>query len=372
MNQLWKNNWVMGLAKGVIPVVFYFFCSVAVKSKGWEFFRRWAEVSLPWNRIFPPALKLLFLCLGLFYCIDSWGIEFFRKWIKVSLPWNKIFFPAVKILFLFLGLLYCIDVASEYAGILHVKKYTTILRHGSIVLGISWILYRLKQEFFRRRFPKWHILGKTISILLAVITSFMTLRAFHLDILPLLAFGGIGAAAVGFSARDIIGSFFGGLMLSVTRPFIVGDLLFIPDRGIEGVVEEIGWCWTLLRDKDRRVVYLPNTLFSQLLIINLTQRSGRRILEVFRIRYSDFPKLPALFVKVRAFLEQVSSIDKEAPILVFISEIAPSSVGFTIDLYTNISSFADYVLVKEEVLKRVFEIIVNEGAQMAHPSSVGE
>lgn len=333
MNCVWTNGWIKELIGGVFLWALYFFCKKIVKSEGFGFFKKFVKTSLRWNRVFFPALKVLFFCLGFFYCMDVLGRYLgFSNWMETLRPF----------------------------------------RNTIIVLIFAWILYRFKQEFLRVRFPEWHALSKLFSVCIVILAGLTILRVFNLDIIPLLAFGGIGAAALGFSAKDVIGSLFGGIMLSITRPFIVGDLLFIPDKEIEGSVEEIGWSFTLIRDKDRRLVYLPNTMFSQVLVINLSQRTGRRILESFRLRYSDFDKLPSILAEVRKFLEQFSAVDKRFPILVFISEIGTYSVDFSVDIYTEATALADYVMIKQKVLEQIFSIVMDKQAQIAYPVSLRE
>jgi MscS family membrane protein len=160
------------------------------------------------------------------------------------------------------------------------------------------------------------------------------------------------------------------MMLSMTRPFVIGDLLLLPERDVEGVVEEIGWSFTSIRDKDRRLVYFPNTLFSQLLVINLSKRTGRRILEVFHLRFSDFAKLSPILAKIKNFLESFSRIDKNFPILVFISDIGVYSIDFSLDVYTDAKSLSDYVTVKQAVLEKIFQIVLEQDAQFAYPVSL--
>ena len=80
-------------------------------------------------------------------------------------------------------------------------------------------------------------------------------------IAPLLAFGSIGAASLGFAGKDVIANFCSGLMLHITRPFVIGDEIMLPEKNLEGNIEEIGWFKTSIRDKEKRAVYLPNNFF---------------------------------------------------------------------------------------------------------------
>jgi len=53
--------------------------------------------------------------------------------------------------------------------------------------------------------------------------ALVILQTLGYSVSGVLAFGGIGGIAVGFAAKDLLANFFGGLMLYMDRPFVVGD-----------------------------------------------------------------------------------------------------------------------------------------------------
>jgi len=110
--------------------------------------------------------------------------------------------------------------------------------------------------------PSIDFLGKILTIIIVFISFLMILQIVGGDIMPLVAFGGIGAAAIGFAAKDVIANFFGGLMLFITRPFVNGDLIEMPSNNIIGHIETIGWYNTCIRELSKMAVYVPNSSFS--------------------------------------------------------------------------------------------------------------
>ena len=297
-----------------------------------------------------------------------------KKILKGLIDWDKIFLAPLKVLFFAVGIYILMNLLGECFGYSEISQKLKPYRDTTIVLSIAWMAYRWKQEVIRiKSFEKhglFFALSKIIAISLVLLTGLIIFRIFSLDIVPLLAFGGIGAAALGFAAKDVMGSFFSGVMLSMTRPFAIGDLILVPDKNIEGYIEDMGWSLTLIRDKDKRSVYLPNSLFSNFFVVNASRRTGRRILETFRLRYVDFNKMPVIIEELKKTFKKSLAIDSKSPVLVYINEIGSYSVDFSIDIYTTAVSLADYVLVKEEVLKQVFFAVEKQGAQMAYPVSL--
>ena len=112
--------------------------------------------------------------------------------------------------------------------------------------------------------------------------------------------------AVGFAAKDLLANFFGGLMVYLDRPFAIGDWIRSPDREIEGTVEEIGWRVTCIRTFDKRPIYVPNSVFTQVTVENPSRMLNRRIYETIGVRYDDA-------AKVRDIITDVSCRNNSSP-----------------------------------------------------------
>ncbi|MBI3236183.1 MAG: mechanosensitive ion channel, partial [Chlamydiales bacterium] len=213
-----------------------------------------------------------------------------------------------------------------------------------------------------------HVLGKLTTIVVVWITAMIVLQVWGVNLGPLIAFGGIGAAAIGFAAKDVIANFFGGLMLYATRPFMNGDYVILPDRNLEGHVEEIGWYLTAIRDKEKRPVYLPNAIFSSALVINGSRMTHRRILETIGIRYADFAKIKNLCEEVQAAVRSCPSIDSHLPVLVHLNHLGGYSLELLLDVYTLSTRYDQYLGVRQEVLVRVYETILAKGVELPFPT----
>ncbi|MCA2465381.1 MULTISPECIES: mechanosensitive ion channel family protein, partial [Vibrio] len=142
--------------------------------------------------------------------------------------------------------------------------------------------------------------GRLFIITIGVLTI---MQAFGLSLSGLLTFGGVGGLIVGLAAKDLLSNFFGGLMIYFDRPFKVGDWIRSPDRQIEGTVERIGWRMTSIRTFDKRPLYVPNSVFSNIVVENPSRMLNRRIYEVVGLRYDDADKVPEIITAVREMLK---------------------------------------------------------------------
>ncbi len=314
-------------------------------------------------------------------CALYWGCRLFLylkgKHSLKSTFWQvdlkKVFLLPLKLLFFSLGIYYIITFLNIRFSWIPEENEFESLRDFFVLISGFWMAYRWKKELFQK---KWHtlsmadVLNKLISVAFFVLFLLMALDTFHVDIVPLLAFGGIGAAALGFAAKDVLGNFFGGGMLALTRPFSKGDTIFLPDRDLEGTVEEMGWYFTSIRDKDKRPIYFPNALFSNVPVINISRMSHRRIQETFHLAHQDFAKMTKLTATLREFLSRHSKIDSDAPVLVYWNQVGDYSLEIVVDVYTYATQMEEYVLAREVVLQEIFPILEQMGIHISYPTSI--
>lgn len=75
----------------------------------------------------------------------------------------------------------------------------------------------------------------------------------------LLTAGGVLAVVAGFAAQEALGSIASGVMILVFKPFIIGDVVRVPQLDITGTVEDITLRHTVLRTVENKSVIIPNS-----------------------------------------------------------------------------------------------------------------
>jgi MscS family membrane protein len=211
-------------------------------------------------------------------------------------------------------------------------------------------------------------LSKLGRFSVVIIAALIILQTLNFSISGVLAFGGIGGIAVGFAAKDMLANFFGGLTIYLDRPFAVGEWIRSPDKEIEGTVEYIGWRHTRVRAFNRNPIYVPNALFTTIVVENPTRMTHRRIKETLGIRYADLDKLPAIIADVKAMLQAHPEIDSDTTLIVNFNQFGVSSLDFFIYVFTRTTQWVHYHEVKQDVLLKVAAIIQAHGAEIAFPT----
>lgn len=211
-------------------------------------------------------------------------------------------------------------------------------------------------------------IGKLLRVSVIITAVLVALQSLGFSISGVLAFGGIGGIAVGFAAKDLLANFFGGLMVYLDRPFAVGDWVRSPDKQIEGTVEEIGWRLTRIRTFDKRPLYVPNSVFTQITVENPSRMTNRRINEVVGVRYDDVGKVAAIVEGIRVMLRSHEEIDQNQTLIVNLNQFGPSSLDIMIYTFTRTTAWVRFHQIKQDVMLKVAGIVAAHGAEIAFPT----
>ncbi|UPQ89559.1 mechanosensitive ion channel family protein [Vibrio sinaloensis] len=271
--------------------------------------------------------------------------------------------------------------ATISAGLL-LQDYTlskldwlTTLKHFLLIGIFLWIViglinnlesYVLDQN--KRDETTVQAVAKIARLFFVVIATLTIMQAFGLSLSGLLTFGGVGGLVVGFAAKDLLSNFFGGMMIYFDRPFKVGDWIRSPDREIEGTVERIGWRMTIIRTFDKRPLYVPNSVFSSIVVENPSRMQNRRIKEDIGIRYKDGDKVELIVTEIKQMLKSHPDIDAKQTLIVNFNGFGPSSLTLMVYTFTKTVNWIRYHNVKQDVLLKIYAIIKQHDADIAFPT----
>jgi MscS family membrane protein len=148
----------------------------------------------------------------------------------------------------------------------------------------------------------------------------------------------------------------------------VGDWIRSPDKSLEGTVEYISWRHTRIRAFNKNPIYVPNAVFTCIVVENPSRMSHRRISLTIGLRYDDFALVKPVADDIRAMLVAHPDIDSTQSLIVNFNEYAGSSLDLMVYTFTKVTNWMDFQHVKQDVLLRMGEIIEKHGAQIAFPT----
>lgn len=172
----------------------------------------------------------------------------------------------------------------------------------------------------------------------------------------------LGAAglAIGLALQGSLSNFAGGVLLLLFKPYKVGDV--IETQGHRGTVNSIQIFTTVLKTPDNKTIIIPNGPVANNSIVNYSTEPTRRCDMVFGISYGDdIDKTKAV---LKRLIDAESRVLKDPEPALMLSELADSSVNFTLRLWVNAADYWGVYFDMHEAVKKTFDA---EGISIPFP-----
>lgn len=259
-------------------------------------------------------------------------------------------------------------------------KNLHIFLEVTFIANVAWFLLRWKNAMIKLLRQKQgsfergelDVIDKLVTVVVLFTAAMLVLEATGRSMNTLIAFGGVGGLAIAIASQEIIGNCFGGIMIYFTRPFNVGDWIHLPERDLEGYVEEIGWYMTRIRTFEKRPIYVPNSTFGKIVVETPSRMSHRQFEEIIGVRYSDLKTIKAVISDMNNMLKNHPDIDREQRNLAHLNAFGTYAVEIKISCYTRITDTDAYADVLQDLLFRIADILEKNKVEMAFPTTVME
>ncbi len=203
-------------------------------------------------------------------------------------------------------------------------------------------------------------LGSLVGIVLKALLFISVASMIGIETTSFVAILGAAGLAIGLALQGSLSNFAGGVLVLIFRPYKVGD--FIEAQGVTGTVNEIQIFNTIINTGDNKRLIVPNGAISNGIITNFSAESTRRVDFVFGIGYDDdIAKAKATLLRVLGEDDRIFS-DPEP--FVVVSELADSSVNFTVRVWAQASDYWGVFFATTEKVKIAFD---QEGISIPYP-----
>jgi MscS family membrane protein len=203
---------------------------------------------------------------------------------------------------------------------------------------------------------------KLIIILIALLTWFDNLGY---ELTALIAGLGVGGVAVALASQKSLENLIGSITIYAAQPVKVGDLCQFGTT--VGKVEEIGLRSTQLRTLSRTVVHIPNALFSNNSIENLTQRDKIQYRCRLKLSYNVTPtQIRAVLARIRDLITQDEHIDSGDSRVRFV-EFGEYAQELELYIFITTTNFTQYLEYREDINLAIVDIIDQEGVKLIVP-----
>ncbi len=252
------------------------------------------------------------------------------------------------------------------------KLLFSFLIPAAIAIVAIVVLY-----FFAKLLSRWTAAGvckrvdETLGKFVGGLVYYGIMTVGGLAVLSKAGVGVTGAAAVitaagfaiGLAFQGTLSNFSSGILLLVFRPFKVGDMVVI--SGVMGKVNEIDLFTTTIDTTDNRRLILPNSSIAGTTIENITFHPHRRIDLIIGVAYkSDIDQTRQVIQEAVTSLSDVMVPGDDRGSKIFLSNLGPSSVDWTVRFWTVKTSYWD---VREQLLVRIKKSLDQNGIQIPFP-----
>ena len=197
----------------------------------------------------------------------------------------------------------------------------------------KWVAAKTESDIDDQLLPILEVFSKYLIWFIALL---LILTEFQIDITPMLAGAGIGALALALAAQELLGNFLGGAIITVDKPFKVGDR--IKYENYFGDVLEIKARYTRIRTLDLQVVSIPNSKLTSNVILNYALPDIQMKVRIpFSVAYgSDIKKVKQMLLDLaHEAIEKTPWVMKDPAPSVYFLEFGESSLNGQLILYTN-------------------------------------
>ena len=225
----------------------------------------------------------------------------------------------------------------EFWGVTIVKMLPNIVA-AFVILFVFWTLSSFVYKWSKKLLVKTHLneslehlvanSAKIATVILGFILS-LSVVELHKTVISMLAGVGVIGLALGFAFKDLAANFMSGLMLAISTPIEIGDVIKI--SGIQGTVVDIRLRDTIIRNFYGQNVYIPNKEFTENELINYSQFGRRKVTVEVGIGYEDDP---AEGVKiVNETLLNVDGVLSDPAPACFVKSLGDSSVNLFAEVW---------------------------------------
>ncbi len=195
---------------------------------------------------------------------------------------------------------------------------------------------------------------------LMIFVIIATINQIGVQTTSLIAIMGAAGLAIGLALQGSLANFAAGVLIVMFRPYRVGD--FVEAAGIAGVVLQVQILTTILKTGDNKQIIVPNGQIMNSIITNFSAHDTRRVEMTVGVSYDDD------LDKVRSTIQDLVNADerilKDPECLIAVSELADSSVNFTVRPWVNTADYSGVKFDLTEAIKKRFD---KEGISFPFP-----
>ncbi|MDR2176978.1 MAG: mechanosensitive ion channel family protein [Treponema sp.] len=170
----------------------------------------------------------------------------------------------------------------------------------AFIAVVAWAAYRIFDAMILRLAPIRTLdqpdgeetdirplLRKFVKMIVTLVAAVLILRTLGYNVSTLMAGLGLGGAALALASKDTLSNFFGSITVFMDRPFKLNDRIKI--GAYDGIITEMGVRTSRLQTIENRVVIIPNSIFANTPIENISAVPHIKVIQNLNLRSDNGP-----------------------------------------------------------------------------------
>ena len=233
-------------------------------------------------------------------------------------------------------------------------SYNLLRVYGSVIAK------KTDTDFDDRLLPLLEIIARYLIWFVAFL---LILANFNIDITPLLAGAGIAGIALALAAQEILSNFLGGAIITIDKPFKIGDRVKIDD--FFGDIVSVGPRSTRMKTLDNMIVTIPNAKVTSSIVVNYAMPDVKLKVRIpFSVAYgTDISRVKKMLLEIaHEAAENTSWVLCDPAPSVYFLEFGESGLNGQLILWTN--NYDNSWDVQDYVNSRIDERFRKEGIEI--------
>ena len=338
-----------------------------------------------WNRLTSIQIVDVIIAIGIIVFFRILSGTFSYMIIKIFKIKSKkakeikesAFFKPLKIFFIILGIYLAIvflrvplQINEQIMDI--VTKAFKIISVIEIAVGLAnsftskTILGRKLRKSLSQKMDDtvFEFVLKVTRVFIYVIAVFLVLAILEINLTGLIAGLGLGGVIVTLAAQDTAKNLFGGVVIFIDKPFVVGD--WIEMDNYEGTIEDITFRTTRIRTFENALVNIPNAIIADASVTNWSKMEKRRYKTNLCVELNTpLEKLELLKARIEKMLQERESVYDDS-IIVRFDQITDNGINILIYTYTNSVDYASYLKEVEDINIKIMKILKEQNIELAY------
>jgi len=221
-----------------------------------------------------------------------------------------------------------------------------------LAYGLAHLLSKLARRIASRRLDSQllqQVVASIVGVLVFLIGLYIALKVSGLSRLAVTVLGGTGLVglALGFAFRDIAENYLASILISLNRPFTVGDLIEL--EGSKGFVRRVTTRGTLLLTLEGNHVQIPNSTVYKAIITNYSSSPNIRREFTVGIGYDD--SVSQAQEVIQQVLEHHDAVLADPTPLILVETLGAATVNLKVLFWVDGKRF-DPLAVRSAVMRQ--------------------